>query len=394
MKVLLVSHQFPMPHIPYRGRFVEDQVLATRQAGVDFFVLQVEPAGLRIGNVTNFFAALWFGLILGRETPIYIEGRVAGSRLYSPGIRLGGGIQSVVNAMAVVRWMMGKDLNSYDCIHAHTGLSDGLIALVLSRLLGRKPFIVTEHTGPYEMLFRGFGGRWIAGLVARRANSVIAVSTFLRDCIKRYFPEVKVDVVGNTYDAKIFEPTDRSSAADSPTVLWIGHISSGKRLRLGILALAKLRLLGVDASLKVLTSSNLESEIESLIAQHSLVEHVSLVCAETRERVSSELKKGAALLVTSELETFSVTTLESLATGVPVVSTNCGGPADLLSEQEDGVLDIVGSAESLAQSLKKVIETDTMGARASRARRAREKFGPDSIGHRYLAIYREITKSQ
>lgn len=391
MNVLLISHQFPSPQIPYRGRFVEDQILVTKQMGVDFFVVQVDPVGFRLGNVQSFFVALWFGLVLGREVPIYIEGQVSGARLFSPGVRLGGGIQAIINAVIVARWMIGKDLSRYDCIHAHTGLSDGLIALFLSRIL-RKPHVVTEHTAPYEALFKGPGGRLITGAVAKRADAMVAVSSFLRNCINRYFGDAKVQVIGNAYDATTFVPTRQPPERASPVIAWIGHVSPRKRLSLAILSLRELRSSGVNASLKVLTSSDLDDESKQVIEQYALHEHVFVVGAETRERVASELRESSALLVTSEVETFSVTTLEALATGIPVVSTNCGGPADLLTHPFDGELDSQGTPESLAGALVRVLSKDSITERSARAARAYERFGPRAVGEAYLQVYRRLLK--
>ena len=40
----------------------------------------------------------------------------------------------------------------------------------------------------------------------------------------------------------------------------------------------------------------------------------------------------------SESESFSMTCLEALACGVPLIATNCGGPAELFEHSESGYL--------------------------------------------------------
>lgn len=393
MKVLLISHQFPSREVPYRGRFVEDQIRVTKPFGVEFFVLQVEPEGLRPGNVRNFLRAFWFGFFLASSKAVFVDGELSGVRLYSPGIRLGGGVQAVINALVAVRWMCGKNLlKTFDCIHAHTGLSDGLIAFVLSRLSGKKPYMITEHSAPYEMLFKGVGGRFIVSFVAKHASAVVAVSSFLRDCIHRHFPKLKVEVVGNAYDSKVFRLGEESAISGAKRILWIGHISPRKRLGLAFETLATLREMGTNAVLRILTSSTLDSETEEALERSGVQNFVSMARADSREEVAAELRGASALLVTSEVETFGMTVLEALATGVPVVSTDCGGPRDILIDEGDGYVDPVGSPASLAVALQEQLKSSSFEARRHRSQRVELRFGLNALGGRYFRKYTELSQ--
>lgn len=392
MKVLLISHQFPSREVPYRGRFVEDQIRVTKPFGVEFFVLQVEPEGLSPGNVRNFLRAFWFGFFLASSKAIFIDGELSGVRLYSPGIRLGGGVQAVINALVAVRWMCGKNLlKTFDCIHAHTGLSDGLIAFALSRLSGKKPYMITEHSAPYEMLFTGVGGRFIVSFVAKRASAFVAVSSFLRDCIHRHFPKLKVEVVGNAYDSKVFRLGEECVISEAKRILWIGHVSPRKRLGLAFQTLAALREMGTDAVLRILTSSTLDRETEEALERSGVQDFVSIARADSREDVASELRGASALLVTSEVETFGMTVLEALAAGVPVVSTDCGGPRDILVDEGDGYMGPVGSPVTVARSLHKSLQNDSREARRYRSERAQRRFGPEVIGSWYVKKYQALS---
>lgn len=392
MKVLIISHQFPSDQVPYSGRFVEDQILATSKCGVEFWVLQVDPSPLRPGNIGGFLRAFWRGVICGDEEPILLRGRQVGVKLFSPGIRFGGGVQAVINALVARRWYRRLRLPFQpDCLHAHTGLSDGVIAYWMASGLGGKPYVITEHTAPYDALFKGFGGRFLAGFAAARASAVIAVSRYLRDCIQTHFPHIKVQVIGNTYDQNTFRrDVDRGPKR---TIFWLGHLSARKRLGLAVMALKEMVERGVSVNLRVLTSGNIGADVAKLIEELGLKNEISVARAEGRADVARELASGAAMLVTSEVETFSVATLEALAMGVPVVSTDCGGPADLILDEGDGVLDKVSSPKSLADALIQVMEKDSEEAREARAQRALARFGPEAIGRRYLEVYSEICRS-
>lgn len=387
MRILLVSHQFPSDDLRYSGRFVEDQLNAIIRCGCNAQVLQVLPTPLRLNGLRMFLSALW-NCALGHSAPLYSGAAQVGIRLYSPGIRMGGGVQSILNTLAVL-WFLTLKKTEFriDCIHAHTGLSDGLIALALGRRYG-VPYVLTEHTAPYEALLRGPGSRRIVQSVLKNAAAVVAVSKYLRSCILDCFPGVNIQVVGNTFDESVFcFQQSQSFNHQAPLLLWIGHFSERKRLDLALRALGALRDSGIKAKLRVITGVESSTKIKNLIVSLGLEGAVTLEEAADREKVARHLRDASVVLVTSEVETFSVVTLEALATGVPVVSTDCGGPRDLILDREDGFIDTNGEPQTLADFLAKAIKSDSEELRRQRAKNATERFGMLHIGRVYERIY-------
>lgn len=57
------------------------------------------------------------------------------------------------------------------------------------------------------------------------------------------------------------------------------------------------------------------------------------------------------LVVTSVKESFSLTTVEAMAAGKPVISTNCGGPSELIIEGETGYVVPVGDAGAISNCI-------------------------------------------
>jgi glycosyltransferase involved in cell wall biosynthesis len=54
--------------------------------------------------------------------------------------------------------------------------------------------------------------------------------------------------------------------------------------------------------------------------------------------VASELRKAALFVLPSRQEGFCIAAAEALAVGLPVVSTPCGGPEDMIRSSRGGVV--------------------------------------------------------
>jgi len=84
--------------------------------------------------------------------------------------------------------------------------------------------------------------------------------------------------------------------------------------------------------------------------------------------------------------------LEAMSCGVPVVSTRCGGPDDIVTDGEDGRLCALEDVREMAAAI-----ADVLGSRArwqSMARRARltveERFSTEAAFVPFLDMYRRL----
>lgn len=65
------------------------------------------------------------------------------------------------------------------------------------------------------------------------------------------------------------------------------------------------------------------------------------------------------LLCVSERESFSLTLLESMALNTPVITTDCGGPANIVDNGKYGIL-VENSGQGVYQGMKKVLEQPSL----------------------------------
>lgn len=107
------------------------------------------------------------------------------------------------------------------------------------------------------------------------------------------------------------------------------------------------------------------------------------------DRMPELMRLASVSVLPSLLEATSITGLESMACGVPLVGTNVGGIPELISDGETGVIVPPRDPAALADGVCRVLEDGEFATRVSSAARLRavEQFGWDRIAERMEAVY-------
>jgi glycosyltransferase involved in cell wall biosynthesis len=83
------------------------------------------------------------------------------------------------------------------------------------------------------------------------------------------------------------------------------------------------------------------------------------------------LAASDVLVCSSRFETLGIALLEAMACGLPVVSTNVGGPREIVIEGETGFLVPPGKAEALAERILRLLEDENLRRQMGAAGRER-----------------------
>ena len=105
------------------------------------------------------------------------------------------------------------------------------------------------------------------------------------------------------------------------------------------------------------------------------------------------LASADLFLLPSQTESFGLSALEALASGVPVVASRTGGIPEVVRDGETGFLRDVGDVDSMAAAALDVLVNRERWDAVSQAAAAdaRERFALDRILARYEALYLEAT---
>ncbi|EGR0231978.1 glycosyltransferase [Vibrio vulnificus] len=193
-------------------------------------------------------------------------------------------------------------------------------------------FSVVLHNSPNQVfLDRGVQSLIPLKLVFKNRHC-ISVSQGVHDEMLKLYPDIsnKSIVIYNPIDIDEIrrKANEHAELPDSPYIITVSSLAPGKRVERTIKAFQKLER--EDLLLLILGEGSERDKLESLTKELNLTDRVIF-----KGFVENPLPfmKGAELMsFTSDYEGFGQVIVECLATGTPVVSTNCPhGPSEILT---------------------------------------------------------------
>jgi glycosyltransferase involved in cell wall biosynthesis len=112
-----------------------------------------------------------------------------------------------------------------------------------------------------------------------------------------------------------------------------------------------------------------------------------------RTDLETILREVDVVLCTSKNEGTPVALIEAMAAGVPVLSTDVGGVADLVAHRETGWLVRAGDPPSLAEAIRHLLGDEALRARLAAAGSAvaLERHGVEGLIRRVETLYMALT---
>ena len=108
-----------------------------------------------------------------------------------------------------------------------------------------------------------------------------------------------------------------------------------------------------------------------------------------RDKVRETMWKANAFVLPSYFETFGVVLIEAMATGLPVISTKCGGPEDFITS-DVGYLVSPGDIEGLAKAMINLLDNYSSFDSIEISKIIRNKFSYEAVASSLSNIYNKI----
>jgi glycosyltransferase involved in cell wall biosynthesis len=220
-----------------------------------------------------------------------------------------------------------------DVVYAHFLVPAGFFAAVETRA----PLVVTAHGQDVENARANAGVRAATRIVVRRADSVVAVSNWLRQRLERVVPAArgKTHVIDCGVDIDRFAARPQAEARaqvgwepEGTAFLSVGSLTERKN----VLRLARAFERRGEGSLVFIGDGPLRGALEGRPG-------IRLAGPVPHDRVPGWVAAADVVCQPSLIEPFGLATLEAMAAGRPVVATRVGGPPEFVTPEAGVIVD-------------------------------------------------------
>ncbi len=180
---------------------------------------------------------------------------------------------------------------------------------------------------------------------------------------------------------------DLALDADAPVVALIGRLVPAKAPGVFLRAVARTAVQVPALRALVVGDGPLRSDLEDEAQRLGLAARVMFTGV--RRDVPELLAGLDAVLFSSVREGLSMTMLEAMAAGVPVIATEVGGTPELITHGRTGLLVPPGQPEALAQTLVGLLEDPAAAAAIAKAARTcvEERFSLSRMIDAHAELY-------
>jgi glycosyltransferase involved in cell wall biosynthesis len=380
MHVLFIPKWYPGPRDPQLGDFIRKQAQAlSTKARVSVLYVSIDP------DLPQKFLQE----VRQQEAPWELHCRYRGVPIGNKILR------RILNywhfRKAVARGIQQFEIErgKPDLIHAHVLVRPAFMAWRLSRRYN-VPFIISEHSSEY--LDGTFGRKsWIFKSWSRflfsKAASVTVVSLWLGD------PLVKMGLV-KSYELlpNVVPGLDRTLPAEGDRkhfLIVADLVDHTKNVSGAIRAFTNALKAEPDLKLDIIGDGPDRNMLEQLSKDLRSSERITFHGKLANDKVLDRISLSGALIVNSNIETFSIVTGEALALGRPVIATRCGGPTAFITP-ENGILIGPKDEAALTTAILAIARKEKVLTPEKIRRTVDDRYSMEAVAGSLMKIYQRV----
>jgi glycosyltransferase involved in cell wall biosynthesis len=287
-----------------------------------------------------------------------------------------------IHSLAVARYARDCDV-----IHAQWTLSAG--AAWISRLIHRRPIVVTLHGSDVFQAAQGWLGGCLTRQVLNGCDRIVSVSQALAQAVGRLrIAPASIVVIPDGVDVAQFRPALQPR---QPEIVYVGSLIKRKGLPYLLEAMVQVVRELPALRLTIVGDGPERAALESTAVKLGLSECVTFAGLQSADGVRQAMQRAMAFVLPSVEEGLGVVLLEALACGTPIVASRVGGIPEVVTA---GVGRLVPPADppALAQVLIQMLHDEASWPEMSRnaRRRAEDQYDWSKVAARMIGLYRTL----
>jgi glycosyltransferase involved in cell wall biosynthesis len=391
MKVLEISHLYPVPYDALPGIAMHKQIKTLKNKGCEVLVISPipwTPFPIKyMSNKWRLYSKVSTHKII-EDIEIFYPRYLVFPKAYflaSSGIRMYYGIKKLVKKL----W----PIFPFDIIHAHMALPDGYAAMLLSRDYS-KPLVITFQATDLDITANR-NDKCLQSLqkVFFAADKVISPSPRLSGQFSERFKIVS-DIVGygiNSEDVFYGDSNLSAKYKNYRVLLSVSRLIPTKGVDLNLYALKKIIAKYDNLLYLIIGDGPARQELECLVNDLGLKGHVKFIGQQPHNRVMEYMSICNIFSMPSWQETFGLVYAEAMAHGKPIIGCQGQGVDGIVTDGKTGLLVKPKDVDSLVKAIDYLLsnpdEARDIGERARKL--VLENYTWEKNAEKTIEIYKE-----
>ncbi len=307
--------------------------------------------------------------------------------------------RSVKSFLIYLPYLISNSIKLRKLIHTenidliHVNDLYNLIPVVYKVSGGSKPYICHIRFLPTAFP-KSIFNLWLH-LHLKFSETIIVVSLFLKNQLPSHH---KIEWIPNELPInEQYPPADFTTPKEVYTFLYLANYIPGKGQHYALEAFArvkdalpnwKLRFAGGDMGLQ--KNKMYRDQLKARANELGIDQKVDWI--EFVEDTEREYKNADIILNFSEAESFSITCLEALFYGMPLIATDCGGPSEIVDHNLTGLLVLNRDIDSMATAMIQLASNKDLRIQFGESSRSisRKRFSMEKTSYRLYDVYNKV----
>jgi len=279
-----------------------------------------------------------------------------------------------------------------DIMHSHWAIPSGFISSLNTEKI---PRVITIHGSDIKIYNRKNLYGSLVKRAMKRADKIIAVSNDLKNvAVSQGWDSQKICVIPNGVDTNIFKPANKETIrkqlgiSSNFLVTFVGTLAKVKRVDI-LIQICKEISKTYDIDLLIVGDGPERGMLEEYARDIGMT-NITFQGSVDHNQVPKYLAASDVVTLTSESEGLPTILVEAMSCGVPVITTDVGGVADIVQNDVNGF--IVKNPHEFKEKMECFINNTDLRIRFGKKSRSfiLEKHSIETVTSRLEQLYLEL----
>ncbi len=379
LNILVISSWFPSPENKSHGIFYYRQAKALAE----------------FNNVTAVYAKS-LDSIEKSELLEYTDDKLKGVNYFYPKVKLT--IPLISSFLKLWKYRQAYQLifdkglsnQQFDVVYVNTIFPAAVATLLAKNRYPKAKIIISEQWSGYypeDGNYKGFVTKYFTQKLVKLSKAIFVVTDKTKQVMLSHGLKAKYELINNVVDTELFKPSeDKEKKKDVIKLLHVSSLVNREKNIIGILnAISLLKRNHQSVLLTIIGDNKAEMPVYTNIVKDLNIEScVEFVGYKKPDEIVKYMNQSDLFILFSFFEGMPNVILESLACGLPVVSTNVGAVSDMI-KKDMGVILKSNSEEELADVISK-FDRNSFLSKTEIYEYIKSKYGVIAVGEKITQL--------